>query len=101
MLKSIHVPLDKLRFVQGTDYQLSREYTLDLYRLSSVVTQVLTTFVRSDDFVFTIYSLRKQWSYYFYSHCTFEAKTVVLKVGGIAPLVAILRSKEAKKTKGL
>merc|ERR1711878_91239 len=39
MLTSIGVSLDKLRFVQGTDYQLSKEYTLDVYRLSSVVTE--------------------------------------------------------------
>ncbi|XP_038059807.1 tyrosine--tRNA ligase, cytoplasmic-like [Patiria miniata] len=39
MLTSIGVPLEKLKFVRGTDYQLSREYTLDVYRMSSVVTQ--------------------------------------------------------------
>lgn len=39
MLKSIDVPLDKLKFVKGSDYQLSREYTLDVYKLTSVVTQ--------------------------------------------------------------
>lgn len=39
MLGSIGVPLDKLKFVKGTDYQLSREYTLDVYRLSSMVTE--------------------------------------------------------------
>nr|XP_023489957.1 tyrosine--tRNA ligase, cytoplasmic isoform X1 [Equus caballus] len=39
MLESIGVPLEKLRFVKGTDYQLSKEYTLDVYRLSSLVTQ--------------------------------------------------------------
>ncbi|KAK7124884.1 hypothetical protein R3I94_019067 [Phoxinus phoxinus] len=39
MLESIGVPLDKLKFVKGTDFQLSREYTLDVYRLSSVVTE--------------------------------------------------------------
>lgn len=39
MLKSIDVPLDKLHFVKGSDYQLSREYTLDVYKLTSVVTQ--------------------------------------------------------------
>lgn len=39
MLKSIDVPLEKLKFVKGTDYQLSKEYTLDVYRLSSVVTE--------------------------------------------------------------
>jgi len=32
MLKSIGVPLEKLKFVKGTDYELSREYTLDVYR---------------------------------------------------------------------
>ncbi|XP_060079508.1 tyrosine--tRNA ligase, cytoplasmic-like [Ylistrum balloti] len=39
MLKSIGVPLDKLKFVKGTDFQLSKEYTLDVYRLSSLVTE--------------------------------------------------------------
>ncbi|XP_064405435.1 tyrosine--tRNA ligase, cytoplasmic-like isoform X2 [Halichondria panicea] len=39
MLESIGVPLDKLKFVRGTDYQLSREYTLDVYRMTSVVTE--------------------------------------------------------------
>lgn len=39
MLESIGVPLEKLRFVRGTSFQLSREYTLDVYRLTSVVTQ--------------------------------------------------------------
>ncbi|KAG5872888.1 Tyrosine--tRNA ligase [Gonioctena quinquepunctata] len=39
MLQSIGVPLNKLKFVKGTDYELSREYTLDVYRLTSVVTE--------------------------------------------------------------
>lgn len=39
MLESIGVPLDKLNFVRGTDFQLSREYTLDVYKLSSIVTE--------------------------------------------------------------
>ncbi|XP_055609447.1 tyrosine--tRNA ligase, cytoplasmic [Uranotaenia lowii] len=39
MLTSLGVPLEKLKFVRGTDYQLSKEYTLDVYKLSSVVTQ--------------------------------------------------------------
>ena len=38
-LTSIGVSLEKLRFVKGTDYQLSREYTLDVYRMSSIVTE--------------------------------------------------------------
>lgn len=38
MLRSIGVPLDKLKFVKGSDYQLSKEYTLDVYKLSSLVT---------------------------------------------------------------
>lgn len=39
MLQSIGVSLDKLRFVKGTDYQLSKEYTLDVYRMTSVITE--------------------------------------------------------------
>lgn len=39
MLQSIDVPIDKLKFVKGTNYQLSKEYTLDVYRLSSVITE--------------------------------------------------------------
>ncbi|XP_036142543.1 tyrosine--tRNA ligase, cytoplasmic [Monomorium pharaonis] len=39
IFKSINVPLDKLKFVKGTDYQLSKEYSLDVYRLSSLVTE--------------------------------------------------------------
>merc|ERR1719208_543561 len=39
VLTSIGVSLEKLRFVKGTDYQLSKEYTLDVYRLSSIVTE--------------------------------------------------------------
>ncbi|EFA03247.1 Tyrosine--tRNA ligase, cytoplasmic-like Protein [Tribolium castaneum] len=39
MLKSIGVPLEKLRFEKGTNYQLSKEYTLDVYRLSSIITE--------------------------------------------------------------
>jgi len=39
MLESIGVPISKLKFVRGTDYQLSREYTLDVYKLSTVVSE--------------------------------------------------------------
>ncbi|EHB04567.1 Tyrosyl-tRNA synthetase, cytoplasmic [Heterocephalus glaber] len=39
MLESIGVPLEKLKFIRGTDYQLTKEYTLDVYRLTSMVTQ--------------------------------------------------------------
>jgi len=39
MLKSIGVPLEKLNFVRGTSYQLSREYTLDVYKLMTVTTE--------------------------------------------------------------
>lgn len=39
MLESIGVPLDKLKFVRGTEYQLSKEYTLDVYKLASLVTE--------------------------------------------------------------
>jgi tyrosyl-tRNA synthetase len=36
MLKSIEVPLDKLEFVRGTDFQLGNEYSLDMYRLATM-----------------------------------------------------------------
>lgn len=39
MLQSIDVPLEKLKFIRGTEYQLSKEYTLDVYRLTSVITE--------------------------------------------------------------
>src|SRR5207248_2756483 len=38
LLKSIGVPIDKLEFVLGSSYQLSKEYTMDVFKLSSVVT---------------------------------------------------------------
>ena len=39
LLKSINVPIEKLEFVLGSSYQLSEKYTMDLFRLSSVVTE--------------------------------------------------------------
>ncbi|KAI5797937.1 tRNA synthetases class I-domain-containing protein [Peziza echinospora] len=39
MLRAIGVPIEKLKFVLGSTYQLSKEYTMDLYRLSSLVTE--------------------------------------------------------------
>ncbi|KAG7803228.1 hypothetical protein KL944_001181 [Ogataea haglerorum] len=38
ILKSINVPIEKLRFVTGSEYQLKPEYTMDLFKLSNVVT---------------------------------------------------------------
>ena len=43
MLKLIDVPLEKLNFVRGTDYQLSQEYTLDMYKITALVTTEMTT----------------------------------------------------------
>lgn len=39
ILKSINVPIEKLRFVVGSSYQLTPEFTMDIYRLSNVVSQ--------------------------------------------------------------
>ncbi|KAK2735869.1 hypothetical protein FQN57_001075 [Myotisia sp. PD_48] len=39
MLEAVHVPTDKLEFVLGSSYQLSAKYTMDLFRLSSMVTE--------------------------------------------------------------
>ena len=37
-LKAMKVDIAKLKFVRGTDYQLSREYCLDVYRFASITT---------------------------------------------------------------
>jgi tyrosyl-tRNA synthetase len=37
MLESIGVPLSKLKFVRGSDFQLEKKYTLDMYKLTSIV----------------------------------------------------------------
>ncbi|CCE65842.1 hypothetical protein TPHA_0N00610 [Tetrapisispora phaffii CBS 4417] len=39
ILKSINVPIEKLKFVVGSSYQTSSEYTMDLFKLSNVVSQ--------------------------------------------------------------
>jgi tyrosyl-tRNA synthetase len=39
ILSSIGVPLDKLKFVIGTDFQLLPKYTLDVYRLLATTTE--------------------------------------------------------------
>ncbi len=39
LLKSVGVPIENLEFVLGSSYQLSEKYTMDLFRLSSVVTE--------------------------------------------------------------
>lgn len=39
LLKAVNVPIDRLEFVMGSSYQLTPEYTMDLFRLSSVVTE--------------------------------------------------------------
>lgn len=39
ILKSIGVPIEKLKFVTGSDYQLKAEYTMDLFKLSNKVSQ--------------------------------------------------------------
>jgi tyrosyl-tRNA synthetase len=39
ILRSINVPIEKLKFVVGSSYQLSPEYTMDIFRLSNSVSQ--------------------------------------------------------------
>ncbi|CCE81855.1 Piso0_002532 [Millerozyma farinosa CBS 7064] len=39
VLASINVPVEKLKFVLGSSYQTSENYTMDLFRLSNVVSQ--------------------------------------------------------------
>mmetsp|Transcript_403 Transcript_403/g.464 ORF Transcript_403/g.464 Transcript_403/m.464 type:complete len:401 (+) Transcript_403:23-1225(+) len=39
ILTSINVPIDKLIFVVGSSYQLTAEYTMDIFRMSNIVSQ--------------------------------------------------------------
>ena len=39
LLKAVGVPIDRLEFVLGSSHQLSERYTMDVFRLSSVVTE--------------------------------------------------------------
>lgn len=39
ILTSLNVPIEKLKFVLGSSYQLTPEYTMDLFRLSNNVSQ--------------------------------------------------------------
>ncbi|KAI8324269.1 tyrosyl-tRNA synthetase [Martensiomyces pterosporus] len=39
MLSSIGVPLDKLKFIVGSSYELTPEFSMDNYRLASIVTE--------------------------------------------------------------
>lgn len=39
ILRSINVPIEKLKFVVGSSYQLEAKYTMDLFRLSNIVSQ--------------------------------------------------------------
>jgi tyrosyl-tRNA synthetase len=36
ILSSVGVPLEKLKFIKGTDYQLDKKYTLDMYKISAM-----------------------------------------------------------------
>lgn len=38
MLKMVGVPINKLKFVRGTDFQLGDMYTMDMYKLSALCT---------------------------------------------------------------
>ena len=39
MLLAIGVSIDRLKFTRGTEYQLSREYSLDMYKLTTITTE--------------------------------------------------------------
>ncbi|CCF60134.1 hypothetical protein KAFR_0J00660 [Kazachstania africana CBS 2517] len=39
ILKSINVPVDKLKFVVGSSYQTSSNYTMDIFRMANVCSQ--------------------------------------------------------------
>ena len=39
VFRSLGIPVSKLKFVQGSSYQLSREYNMDNYRLCATVSE--------------------------------------------------------------
>lgn len=39
LLRAVNVPIDRLEFVLGSSYQLSSKYAMDVFRLSSVVSE--------------------------------------------------------------
>jgi len=39
MLQSIGVSIERLKFTRGTEYQLSKEYSLDMYKLTTITTE--------------------------------------------------------------
>lgn len=39
VFKTLHIPIEKLKFVEGSSYQLTKEYTLDVYKLATIVTE--------------------------------------------------------------
>ncbi|KAF2403235.1 tyrosyl-tRNA synthetase [Trichodelitschia bisporula] len=39
LLQAVNVPIDRLEFVLGSSYQLSPEYTMDLFKITSVVSE--------------------------------------------------------------
>ncbi|KZT01857.1 tyrosyl-tRNA synthetase [Laetiporus sulphureus 93-53] len=39
VFKSLGIPINKLRFIEGSSYQLTKEYNLDNYRLCAIVTE--------------------------------------------------------------
>src|SRR5271154_1554498 len=38
LLSALNVDIDKLRFVKGSDFQLTPEYTMDMYKINSIIT---------------------------------------------------------------
>lgn len=39
VLKSLGIPTEKLRFIEGSSYQLTKEYNMDNYKLAAIVTE--------------------------------------------------------------
>ena len=39
LLKAVNVPIEQLEFVTGSQYQLSKEYAMDVFRMSAIVTE--------------------------------------------------------------
>lgn len=69
MLKVCGVPLDKLKFVRGTEYQLGEKYTLDMYKMAASVTTEHTLKVCFVYFSVPVLLLTRHWGFHFSGRC--------------------------------
>ena len=64
MLESIGVPLDKLKFIKGTDYQLSRQVS-PLERLQRIAKEYVTTHLQNKLLLFGEECMQVRYTFVF------------------------------------